>query len=90
MIRGAKFLEDRNIMVNNMCLFLVSGSKTGAGFDDTSISSDELLSLSPRTPRVHVRSTKRGGTVMSKFEVHVQIDSAYHILVFINRTRCGP
>ena len=53
-------------------LFLVSGSKSKAGLDDDSISSDELLSLSPPAPQV--RSTKRGGTTKSKFEVHVRID----------------
>ena len=46
-------------------LFLVSGSKSGAGLDDDSISSDEPLSLSPPAPEI--RSTKPGGTAKSKF-----------------------
>ena len=52
-------------------LFLVSGSKSGAGLDD-SISGDKLLSLSPLAPQV--RSTKPGGNAASMFKVHVQID----------------
>ena len=53
-------------------LFLVSGSKSGAGLNDDSISGDEPHSLSPPAPRVS--STKPGGAAKSKFEVHVQID----------------
>ena len=68
-------------------LFLVSGSKSGAGIDDDSISGDEPLSLSPPAPRV--RSTKPGGTVMSKFEVHVQILSQSHPCYF-KQTQVWP
>ena len=67
--------------------FLASGSKSGAGLDD-SVSGKKSYSLPPPGPRVH--STKPAGTAKSKFEVHVQINGANHILVILNRTRCGP
>ena len=71
-------------MVCKMCtvVFLDPGCKSAAGVDDDNISDPLVPSPAPR-----VRSTKPGVTAKSKFEVHVQIDSANHIL---NRARWGP
>ena len=55
-------------------LFIESGSKSGAGLDDNSISSDDPVSCVGQ------------GTAKSKFDVHVQIDLVIHIL--LNRTWC--
>ena len=60
-------------------LFLESGSKSGAGLDSSN-SGDNPVSLAHR-----VQCVGRG-TAKSKFDVHVQIDSAIHIL--LNRTWC--
>ena len=63
------------------CSYIEPGSKSGAGLDDGSISSDDSVLLSAKAPS----SKHEGrGTAKSEFEVHVyvQTDSANYVLFF--------